>query len=144
MRKAHDTYMYVDEIIGGDITNNPRLWTYLKSKRQAITGVATSKDANRLLHNTLRPCLTVPHWYWYNTRWRVIRFHRTHLQEEREKHTLTNYRPVSLTSFCWKCLENIVHDNIMDHYDHLKILTNNTVLNPRDLGKHNSSSSFIS
>ena len=40
-----------------------------------------------------------------------------------EKHKPANYRPVSLTSICCKLLEHIVHSNIMDHYDHLDILT---------------------
>ena len=50
VRKAHDKYM--DEIISGDITNNPkRLWTYLKSQKQDTAGVAPLKDGNGLLRS---------------------------------------------------------------------------------------------
>ena len=42
----------MDEVISGDITNNPkRLWTYLKSQKQDTTGVAPLKDVNGLLRS---------------------------------------------------------------------------------------------
>ncbi|KAK3096436.1 hypothetical protein FSP39_000095 [Pinctada imbricata] len=40
-----------------------------------------------------------------------------------DKHKASNYRPVSLTSISCKLLEHIIHSNIMDHYEHLDILT---------------------
>lgn len=40
-----------------------------------------------------------------------------------DKHMPANYRPVSLTSITCKVLEHILHSNIMDHFDHHKILS---------------------
>ena len=40
-----------------------------------------------------------------------------------DKNKAANYRPISLTSICSKCLEHIVRSNVMDHFDQLKILT---------------------
>ena len=40
-----------------------------------------------------------------------------------DKNKAANYRPISLTSICSKCLEHIVRSNVMDHFDELEILT---------------------
>lgn len=46
MKKAHDVYL--DEIISGDIINNPkRLWTYLKNRKQDGTGGTPLKILQR-------------------------------------------------------------------------------------------------
>lgn len=53
VRKAHDTY--VDEIVSGDITNNPKiLKKKMKNIKQNTTGIAPLKDANGLLEMTRR------------------------------------------------------------------------------------------
>ena len=47
VRRAHDTYM--DEIIGGDMRENPkRLWSYLKSRKQDTSGVSPLKTLRRI------------------------------------------------------------------------------------------------
>ena len=40
-----------------------------------------------------------------------------------DRHQASNYRPVSLTSVACKVLEHVIHSQIMDHFDRLKILT---------------------
>ena len=40
-----------------------------------------------------------------------------------DKNKAANYRPISLTSICSKCLEHIVRSNVMDHFDQQEILT---------------------
>lgn len=42
------------EIVSRDITNNPKIWTQLKNKKQDATGIASLKDANGLLDVTQR------------------------------------------------------------------------------------------
>ena len=39
-----------------------------------------------------------------------------------DKHQLSNYRPVSLTSITCKLLEHIIHRNIMHHFDQHRVL----------------------
>ena len=42
-----------------------------------------------------------------------------------DKHQLSNYRPVSLTSITCKLLEHIIHSNIMHHFDQHRVLCDN-------------------
>ena len=41
----------------------------------------------------------------------------------KNKNLAENYRPVSLTSICCKCLEHIVYSNIMSHLNKNKVLS---------------------
>ena len=45
-----------------------------------------------------------------------------------DRHTASNYRPISLTCVCAKLLEHIICKNIMTHF------TNNKILNPVQQG----------
>ncbi len=44
-------------------------------------------------------------------------------RKEKDRHILSNYRPVSLTCECCKLLENIICHHVRDHLDKYKMLT---------------------